>query len=225
MTGIWGMASWHHGTAILSTKLPFALWEVLHQEAVTADGRLLGTDFTRCQQQIVDSWHLEIAGDLVGDLGLPQEISGGRFHETVFEFSLMKSASSFYRLETQFSMAKCSMDNQADRRTLLQLAKDWIGLKQRISCIFPSYTFALHELPDCKCGVSMFQGILGEGQPDCFASGRSLSELQTLMRSACFICYKTPLSCWLVLKARFLICFYPVYLQYEGRINRLRIWP
>jgi hypothetical protein len=122
-------------------------------------------------------------------------------------------------------MAKCSMDNQADRRTLLQLAKDWIGLKQRISCIFPSYTFALHELPDCKCGVSMFQGILGEGQPDCFASGRSLSELQTLMRSACFICYKTPLSCWLVLKARFLICFYPVYLQYEGRINRLRIWP
>ena len=62
--------------------------------------------------------------EIVGDLGLPQEVSGGRLHETVFEFFLMKSAFSFYRLETQFSMAKCSTDNQEDRRTLLQLAKD-----------------------------------------------------------------------------------------------------
>ncbi|CAL1126512.1 unnamed protein product [Cladocopium goreaui] len=42
--------------------------KVLHQEAVTADGRLLGTDFTRCQQQIVESWEKDNPTALLRDV-------------------------------------------------------------------------------------------------------------------------------------------------------------
>ena len=73
-----------HGTN--ADGFTLALWEVLHQEAGTADGRLLGNaDFARCQQQILDSWpNLKCNMKTSGNLGLPQEVSGGvRLHETV----------------------------------------------------------------------------------------------------------------------------------------------